>query len=252
MCRSAEDCGLVLQVIAGADTRDPGSAGRGFSYVPQFARKANDLTVGYAPADFDELADPAARTDLKNALGVVKSLGVQMKEVEIPDFPYAAILGTILNGEMGSVFEELIRSGKVDQLADKRQIAGLKASLDLPAVEYLKAMRIRKLVQEAFRELFIDIDMLLTPSRFGPAPNISEPLDRGPAPTGQPRGLNGLIPAGNLAGLPALSLPCGFANKMPVAISLVGRPMNENHLIAIGRAFQSQTDWHRRRPTVST
>ena len=49
------------------------------------------------------------------------------------------------------------------------------------------------------------IDMLLTPSRFGPAPNISEPLDRGPTPTGQPRGLNGLIPAGNLAGLPALS-----------------------------------------------
>lgn len=252
MCRSAEDCGLVLQVIAGGDTRDPGSAGRGFSYVPQFARKPSDLTVGFAPADFDELADPAARTDLKNALGVVTSLGVQMKEIEIPDFPYAAILGTILNGEMGSVFEELIRSGKVDQLADKRQIAGLKASLDLPAVEYLKAMRIRSLVQEAFRELFVDIDMLLTPSRFGPAPNISQPLDRGPAPTGQPRGLNGLIPAGNLAGLPALSLPCGFANKMPVAISLVGRPMNENHLIAIGRAFQSQTDWHRRRPPIST
>jgi aspartyl-tRNA(Asn)/glutamyl-tRNA(Gln) amidotransferase subunit A len=252
LCRSAEDCALVLQVIAGADIRDPGSAGRGFKYVPQFARKASDLVIGYAPADFEELADPAARTDLKNALGVVKSLGVQMKEVEIPDFPYAAILGTILNGEMGSIFEELVRSGKVDQLADKRQIAGLKASLDLPAVEYLKAMRIRSRVQEAFRELFIDMDMLLTPSRLGPAPNISEPLDRGPAPATQPRGLNGLIPAGNLAGLPALSLPCGFANKMPVAISLVGRPMNENHLIAIGRAFQSQTDWHRRRPPITT
>jgi aspartyl-tRNA(Asn)/glutamyl-tRNA(Gln) amidotransferase subunit A len=253
LCRSAEDCGLVLQVIAGADIRDPGSAGRGFSYVPQFARKASDLTVGYAPADFEEWADSAARADLKKALEVVKSLGVRMKEVEIPDFPYAAILGTILIGEMGSIFEELIRSGNVDQLADKRQIAGLKASLELPAIEYLKAMRIRSRVQEAFRELFVEVDMLLTPSRLASAPRIGDPLDRAPAES-QPksRGLNGLIPAGNLAGLPALSLPCGFADKMPVAISLVGRPMNENHLLAIGRAFQAQTDWHRRRPPVTT
>jgi aspartyl-tRNA(Asn)/glutamyl-tRNA(Gln) amidotransferase subunit A len=253
LCRSAEDCGLVLQVIAGADIQDPGSAGRGFSYVPQFARKASDLTVGYAPADFEEWADPAARADFKNALAVVKSLGVQMKEVEIPDFPYPAILGTILNGEMGSIFEELIRSGKVDQLADKRQIAGLKASLEIPATEYLRAMRIRRRVQEAFRELFVDVDMLLTPSRLAPAPKTGDPLDRAPAePLPKSRGLNGLIPAGNLAGLPALSLPCGFADKMPVAISLVGRPMNENHLLAIGRAFQSQTDWHRRRPPITT
>src|SRR5579871_3964330 len=95
ICRSVEDCGLVLQVIAGADNADPGSAGRGFSYVPQFSRKPADLTIGYAPVDFDEWADPAARTDLKTALGVVKSLGVVVKEIEIPDFPYGAILATI-------------------------------------------------------------------------------------------------------------------------------------------------------------
>src|SRR5579862_2246670 len=253
LCRSAEDCGLVLQVIAGADNADPGSAGRGFSYVPQFSRKPADLTIGYAPVDFDEWADPAARTDLKTALSVVKSLGVAVKEIEIPDFPYGAILATILNGEMGSIFEELIRSGKVDQLADKRQIAGLKASLELPASEYLKAMRIRSRIQEAFRELFVDVDILLTPSRLTPASKIGDALDRAPAgPQPKSRGLNGLIPAGNLAGLPALSLPCGFADKMPVAISLVGRPMTENHLLAIGRLFQSQTDWHRRRPPITT
>ena len=55
---------------------------------------------------------------------MVKSLGVKMKEVEIPDFPYGALIGTIIGGEAGSIFEDLIRSGKVDQLADKRQIAG--------------------------------------------------------------------------------------------------------------------------------
>ncbi len=253
MCRSAEDCGLVLQVIAGGDSQDPGSAGKGFNFAPQYARKPADLRVGYAPVDFAEWADPSARADFQNALGVVKSMGVQLKEVEIPDFPYTELTGTIINGEAGSIFEELIRSGKVDEMADKRQIAGLKAALELPAVDYLKAMRIRALVQNAFRELFIDVDVLLAPSRLAPASKISEALDRGPTPgREQPksRGLSGLIPAGNLAGLPALSLPCGFAERMPIGIQLVGRPYFENQLIGLGRAFQSQTDWHRRRPGV--
>jgi aspartyl-tRNA(Asn)/glutamyl-tRNA(Gln) amidotransferase subunit A len=64
------------------------------------------------------------------------------------------------------------------------------------------------------------------------------------------RGLAGIIPAGNLAGLPAISLPCGFAGGLPVGLSLIGRPWFENHLIGVGRAFQAQTDWHKRKPPV--
>jgi len=253
MCRSVEDCALVLHEIAGGDNDDPGSAGKGFTYVPQFARKPQEITVGYAPVDFDEWAAPPARAAFQAALGVVKSLGVKMKEVEIPDYPYQALSGTIISAEGASVFEDLIRSGKVDQLADQRQIAGLKAGLEIPASEYLKAMRIRALAQQAFRKLFYDVDLLLTPARLGPASKLADPLD---APTGRPpaksRGLSGMTPAGNLAGLPALSLPCGFAEQLPVAISLVARPFFENEMIAIGRAFQAQTDWHRRHPPVET
>jgi aspartyl-tRNA(Asn)/glutamyl-tRNA(Gln) amidotransferase subunit A len=254
MCRTAEDCALVLQVIAGGDSQDPGSSGKSFNFAPQYARKPADIRVGYAPVDFAEWADPAARAEFQNALGVMKATGVQMKEVEIPDFPYTELVGTIINGEAGSIFEELIRSGKVDEMADKRQIAGLKAALELPAVEYLKAMRVRTLVQSAFRDLFIDVDVLLAPSRLAPASKITDALDRGPTPgREQPkaRGLNGLIPAGNLAGLPALSLPCGFADKMPIAIQLVGRPLYENTLVGLGRLFQTQTDFHKRRPPVA-
>jgi aspartyl-tRNA(Asn)/glutamyl-tRNA(Gln) amidotransferase subunit A len=256
LCRSAEDCALVLRAIAGSDRQDPGSAGKSFSYAPQFARKPQAITIGYAPVDFNQAADPSARTDFETALGVVKSLGVKMKEVEIPDFPYAALVNTIINAEAASIFEDLIRTGGVDQLADKRQAAGLKAALEIPAIDYLKAMRIRTLVQDAFRKLFLDVDMLLTPSRLTPAPKITDPLigvgTGGVPPGSASRGLNGMIPAGNLAGLPALSLPCGFAGGMPIAISFVGRPFSENQLIAIGRAFQNQTDWHRRRPPTAS
>jgi len=252
MCRSAEDCALVLSVIAGADYGDPGSAGKSFHYAPQFARKPEEITIGYAPIDFDE-SDPALRDGFQEALKVVKSLGMSTKEVEIPDFPYGALVSMIIGAEAGSIFEELIRSGKVDELADHRQAQGLKAGLEIPATEYLRAMRVRALAQEAFRDLFFNVDFLLAPTRDTTASKITDALDAGSAPAAKPksRGLNGLIPAGNLAGLPAISLPCGFAGGLPIAISVVGRPFYENQLIAIGKAFQSHTDWHRRRPPVT-
>jgi aspartyl-tRNA(Asn)/glutamyl-tRNA(Gln) amidotransferase subunit A len=158
-------------------------------------------------------------------------------------------VGTILNAEMASIFEPLIASGKVDELADKKQIAGLKAALDVPAKDYLKAMRLRTLVQHAMRKLFVDIDVLLAPSRPGPATKLDEALDRLPPPA--LKGLNNLTSAGNLAGLPALSLPCGFADQLPVALQVVGRPFSENLLILVGKEFQSRTDWHRKRPPAA-
>src|ERR1039457_1275825 len=195
-CRSAEDCGLVLETIAGGDRRDPGSAGKSFYYTPQYARKMSELRIGF------EL-----------------------------------------------VFEPLMTSGKVDELPDQKQIAGWKAGLEIPANVYLKAMRVRRLAQEAVSKLFGDVDVLLTPGRLGLAPKIDEPLDHHPD-RARPKdaGLTALIPAGNLAGMPALSLPCGFVGNLPVALQLAGSPFTENTLLAIGKQFQSRTDWHNRKP----
>ena len=141
-----------------------------------------------------------------------------------------------------------------NQLADKDQIAGLKAGLEIAAKDYLKAMRIRSLIQKELRKLFIDVSILVTPTTFAAAPKAGERLrgikrDR-PKPAS--RGLHDLVPAGNLAGLPALSLPCGFDNGLPLGICLVGRPFYENTLLAVGREFQNQTDWHRRRPPIGS
>jgi aspartyl-tRNA(Asn)/glutamyl-tRNA(Gln) amidotransferase subunit A len=251
MCRSADDCGLVLHAIAGADAEDPGSARKGFAYLPQFDRKLTDFTIGYAPVDFERAAPPA-QAAFKMALEVLQGLGVKLKEVEIPDFPYGALVETVIGAEAASIFEDFIRGEKIGQMADAAQAASLKAALEIPAIDYLKAMRIRSLVRAAFRELFYDLDMFLTPSRLAPAPRISDGLGRGDGravPGG--RGLSEIIPAGNLAGLPAISLPCGFADGLPLGISLIGRPWFDNHVIGVGRAFQEKTDWHKRRPSLS-
>ena len=258
MCRSAEDCGIVLQAIAGGDAEDPGSAGKGFFYAPQFARKPNDIRIGYSPLDFSETAEQDTRSDFNQALEVFRAMGAKLVETKLPALPYGLAARTIISAEGSSVFEPIIQNGRVDQLADKKQIAGLKAGLEIPAKDYLKAMRIRRLVQEEMRKLFVDIDVLLSPSVFKVAPKISEPLD-GPSatatsgidrPDAQGRGLRELGAAGNLAGLPALSIPCGLPGGLPIALSLVSRPFNENLILALGVEFQKRTDWHRRRPPV--
>lgn len=249
--RSAEDCGLILQVIAGKDGADPGSAGKSFYYTPQYARPIKELKIGYAPVDFEERADPSARAAFQAALAVVKSAGAQLVETKLPQFPYGDLLTGILTAEMASIFEPLVSSGQVDQLADQRQIAGLKASLEFPAKDYLKAMRVRQQLQGAFVSLFSEVDALLTPGRPGPATKLDQPLDQpaGPQPpAATPPGFSGIIPAGNLAGLPSLVLPCGFADNLPVALQVVGAPFSENLLLSIGKEFQSRTDWHKRRP----
>jgi aspartyl-tRNA(Asn)/glutamyl-tRNA(Gln) amidotransferase subunit A len=249
---SAEDCGLVLHAIAGSDGKDPGSAGKSFYYTPQYARPMKELRIGYAPADFSERADASARPAFDAALGVLKEAGAQLMETKLPDFPYDQVLRIILSGEQGAVFEPLIASGKVEELADKAQIAGLKASLEVAAKDYLKAMRIRRVIQTAFAEIFASVDALVAPGRTGPAPPIDQPLmpltGAASAAAPQASGFSGLIPAGNLAGLPALALPCGFAGRLPVALQVVGAPFSENLLLSIGKEFQSRTNWHRQRP----
>lgn len=247
--RSAEDCGLILQTIAGKDSKDPGSAGKSFYYTPQYARPVKQMRAGFAPVDFAEWADPAARPAFDAALGALRQAGLQMQETKMPDFPYGAVISAIIGAEEASIFETLITSDLVNLLADQSQVAGLKANLDIPALAYLKAMRLRRLIQQAFEELFGGVDILVTAGRLGPATPIDQSLDQGRSGARpQDRGLTEIIQAGNLAGLPALVLPCGFAGNLPVALQIVGPPFSENLLLSVGREFQAHTDWHRRRP----
>jgi len=262
MCRSAEDCGWVLEAIAGGDPRDPGSAGPGFSMRNARARRWSGVRMGYVADDFEEGVHRSARAAMQKAVATFRSLGVRWKRVSLPALPIDAAARTIIRAEGSAVFRDLITSGGVWKLVDRRQAVGLRAGLEVTAVEYLSAMRVRRMLQDAFRRIFSEVDVILAPTRFAPAGRIDEPLDpqwrtRTPAAgrsarRGAPSGGGvALVPAGNLAGIPGLSLPCGFSTThLPVAVQLVGRPYDEALLIALGRAYQSITDWHRRTPPI--
>jgi aspartyl-tRNA(Asn)/glutamyl-tRNA(Gln) amidotransferase subunit A len=253
LAHTAEDCGLVLHVIAGSDSNDPGSAGKSFYYTPDWYQKITEFKVGFAEIDFSDWVDEPLRPAFANALSVVKSIGPQMVETRLPDFPYGPVIGTIIDSEAASIFEVLIRSGQVDTLADGGQIAGLKASMNYSAVDYLKAMRVRSQVQDAFRKVFADLDLLLAPTRFNLPDRSDQPFDETPRKHPDQRGVgSGLVQASNLCGLPALTIPCGFVNGLPIGLQIVGPPFTENRLIAFAREFQKRTDFHKQHPPMPT
>jgi len=255
LCRSAVDCGLVLHAISGRDWQDPSSNGQRFYYLEDYGRPLNELRIGYAPADFYERAAEPARPALQAAVDVFRGISPKLSEVLLPPLPYADVISTIIQSEAAAIFESLIKSDRLDLLPDEYQKAGLRAALDIPARDYLNAMRVRRVMQENIRLLFRQVDVILSVSRSGPASGINEPLDhpgQPPAPS-TPPGNGSLIQAGNLAGLPAISLPCGFSTgtNLPIAVQLVGRPFDELTLITLGREFQRRTDWHLKRPPVA-
>jgi aspartyl-tRNA(Asn)/glutamyl-tRNA(Gln) amidotransferase subunit A len=249
LARSVEDCGLVLHEMAGADDEDPASADKSFYYSPQYYGNLKDLKIGYAEIDFAEWPADSLRPAFAHALAVVKSLGAGMLETKLPDFPYGPVISCILDSEAASVFETLIRSGRVDQLADQGQIDGLKASMNYSAVDYLKAMRLRTQIQAAFRELFAGVDLLVAPTKVDVPDKADVPFDETIPKRPETKGVfAGLVQASNLCGLPALTVPCGFANGLPVGLQIVGRPFSENRILALGLEFQKRTNFHRQIP----
>jgi aspartyl-tRNA(Asn)/glutamyl-tRNA(Gln) amidotransferase subunit A len=249
LARSAEDCGLVLHEIAGADDDDPGSAHKSFYYTPQYYDNLKDLKIGYAEIDFAEWPAESLRPAFAQALAAVKSLGAGMLESKLPDFPYGPIISCIIGAEASSIFETLIRSGRVDQLADQGQIDGLKASMSYSALDYLKAMRIRTQIQQAFRELFAGVDFLVAPTKLEPPDKADGLFDDTVPKRPDTKGVvAGLVQASNLCGLPALTVPCGFVDGLPIGLQIVGRPFSENRILALGVEFQKRTNFHRQQP----
>ena len=251
LARSAEDCGLILHAIAGRDDADPGSARKSFYYAPQYYEPLRNLKLGYNQIDFAQWPDEPLRPAFANALAAVKAIGSEMLETRLPDFPYGPIIGAIIDSEAASIFEQFIRSGTVDQLADQSQIDGLKASLGYSALDYLKAMRVRAQIQSAFHDLFATVDVLVAPTRFSAPDRADQPFDETPPKRPGQKGVGaGLVQASNLCGLPALSVPCGFVDGLPIGLQFVGPPFSENRLLAYGRAFQARTDFHKQHPPV--
>ena len=251
MARTADDCGLVLSVIAGHDPKDhdslPPSVAE-FSYPLQQPAHGKPLRIGRLTNVWRQM-DPGLEPVVDDALKVLEKNGAKISDVEIPDGPYEECAELTILIEAASSFQDLIASGRCAELIDPvGQINGY-ASSEFSATDYLQVQRVRTSLQKQIDRLFDDFDVLATAGESSAASPLSAPPEEdsaGPIARREPDGIS------SLCGLPALSVPCGFSkDKLPFGVQFIARALNDQAVIAAARSFQNRTDWHRQRPPIA-
>lgn len=224
ICRSVEDCAIVVDAIDGADGIDQAVIDVPFRYGPLKDFRA--IRVGYLKADFDSAT--SNRSADSTSLALLRSLGANLIPVQLPAYPVGD-LDIILSAEAAAAFDELTRSGRDDLMV--RQIKDawpnvFRHSRFIPAVEYIQANRVRyKLIQE-MAGLMNGVDILVAPSLEG-----------------------GALLTTNLTGHPCVVLPNGMTEKgTPTSITFLGRLYDEGRLLAFAKRYQDATGFHLRRP----
>lgn len=225
ICRAVEDCAAVLHAIHGADGKDPTARDVPFDWNPDLP--LSDLRIGYYRSAFER--DRRGKEFDDKALVVLRSLGIDLIPIELPDqFPLNA-LRIILNAEAAAAFEELTRSNRDDLLVRQDQGAwpnSFRQSRFIPAVDYIEANRIRTMVMQALDAVMDGIDLFVTPTN---GPNV--------------------LLMTNLTGHPCVTLPNGFRdNGTPVSISFIGGLFGEGALLRVAKAYQDATDFNTRQP----
>jgi Asp-tRNA(Asn)/Glu-tRNA(Gln) amidotransferase A subunit family amidase len=230
--RSVRDAALVLEALYGPDGHDETVPEVPFQWNGR--REVKGLRIGYLERELlgpysDEQAQATARRPLyQAAMDVYRAAGATLVPITLPDFPVSSVYA-ILNAEAGAMFDELTRTGAINELSDKGpngRANQLRASRFIPAVEYIRAQRVRSMLLQQLNAVFEDVDLLL-------APSTSES-----------------VTTTNLTGHPAIVLPAGFVEGMPVSIMLTGRLWDEATLLRAAAAFEAATRWHKERPAA--
>ena len=248
MARSAEDCARIFAAIAGHDPLDRSTLPvdrAAFTYSPAADLRSRPLRIGWLTNAWKEV-DPGVKKALDAAHKVLLQHFPSVRAASLPEGPWEDAANVVLSSEVSSAFFDLIRSGRVKELSDpKGQIAGY-VNLTISGADYNTALRLRELLQGKMTELFDSYDVLATASLPVPATPLNLDLDKG---LSFPDPLGGI---GNLCGLPALSVPCGFTEKkLPVGLQFVARAGDDVAVLEAGKTFQQYTDWHRKHPTVN-
>jgi Asp-tRNA(Asn)/Glu-tRNA(Gln) amidotransferase A subunit family amidase len=230
LCRSAEDCALVLHVIHGPDGKDLTVADAPFDF--DAAVPLSEMKIGYAKSEFDKVSGPNAEELKKvyaNALDALRQAGAKLVPVELPETPTNNI-HFIETSEAAAAFDDITRNGKVDLLSGQEPPDWpntFRAGRLIPAVEYIRAMRARTLLQRTMAEFMDNWDVVVTP-----ASSIT-------------------VQTGNLIGCPQVAQPCGHLNgNSSQSIYFTGRPYEDGLPLRVALAFEKATDWRNMHPKM--
>ncbi|HEY6050876.1 MAG TPA: amidase [Thermoanaerobaculia bacterium] len=248
IARSASDCRLILQTIAGADPDDPSAS----TEPVRVGRERLDfgrLRAALIPIDFAKTkgAEPEVKDAFDGVVRELKAMGLRFEDAALPEFPASEVATTILYAEALSTFENYYRDGSVWTLRDAYAPYQNDVVRPLTGADYVKASRMRTVLQRSMAEFYANYDVIVTPNFLSVAPRVDEDLTK-TLPYADPVGA-----VGNACGLPAVALPCGFGKgHMPAGFQIMGSAFEEGLLLDLGEAFQTRTNYHRERPPLAT
>jgi aspartyl-tRNA(Asn)/glutamyl-tRNA(Gln) amidotransferase subunit A len=265
---SAEDAALVLEAMAGFDERDSTSVDAPVpNYRAELDRRVRGLKVGIIREFFGEGLEARTGAAVQAALEVYRGLGAELVEVSLPNLALSVpTYYVVAPAECSSNLSRFdgVRFGY--RCEDPRDLQDLYTrsrgegfgpevkrrimtgtyvlSAGYYDAYYLKAQKVRSLINEDFRRAFADVDVLIGPTAPTPAFELGAKMDDPITMY-----LNDIYTIGaNLAGLPALSAPCGLVDGLPVGLQVIGPHFAESRVLAVAHAFQRETDWHLKVP----
>lgn len=248
LARSVDDCAHIFAVIAGHDPRDRSTLPldkAAFTYSASIELKHRALKIGWLTNAWKKPESGVAKA-ADAAEKVLKKYFPGLKNAKLPEGPFEDAANIILAVEGASSFRSLIRSGQVSELTDPLgQIAGY-VNEQYSGADYHQALRVREILQKKMDELYDSFDVLATVAQPIAATPLTANLE---TELTFPDPLGGI---GNLCGLPALSVPCGFTEKnLPVGLQFMARAGDDLAVIQAARTYQAHTDWHRRHPKLA-
>ena len=268
IARSAEDCALLLGAIAGFDPRDSTSVDLPVpDYRALLDRPLRGLRVGLLKEFFGEGLDPAVEASVRTGLEVLRGQGALLQEVSLPSLPLSVpTYYVVAPAECSSNLARFdgVRFGHrcenprdLKDLYERSRGEGFGAEVKRRIMTgtyvlsagyydayYLKAQRVRALIADDFRRAFSEVDVLISPTTPTPAFEIGAKMNDPVTMY-----LNDIYTIGaNLAGLPAASVPCGFADGLPIGMQIIGSHFAEERILNVAHCYQRESDWHRQAP----
>jgi aspartyl-tRNA(Asn)/glutamyl-tRNA(Gln) amidotransferase subunit A len=250
MTRTVTDAALMLQVIAGHDRHDPTTR---TAVVPDYSaaltRDIEGARLGIPQGFYFEQLDAEVRDSIRAAIQTLERAGAQVEEISLPLSKYAAAAGRIISlTESAEIHEQFLKTRFADYSPDVR--AGLLLGQLILGKQYLKAQRVRSLIRQEMSAALRRVDALVTPTVPIPAPRTGQTtVDINQETVDITWAMSRLTRPANLAGFPAISVPCGFTQGgLPIGLQFIGRPFAEATVLQLAYAYEQETTWHQRRP----
>ena len=268
--RSVMDCALVLNALAGHDPRDATSVAREpVDYSAGLGQELNGQRLGVPEEYFVEGMDPGVRRAIETGISVLEGLGASVRPVSLPSTRYALACYYIIapsecsanlarydgvkygysyqdTDDMWEAMEKTREHGFGPEVTRRIMLGTYSLSSGYYDAYYLKAQQARTLIRQDFDRVFQDVDALITPTSPVTAFKIGDKI-------GDPVQMYLIdvctLPV-NIAGLPGLSVPCGFSDGLPVGMQLIGPHFSEETLLKAAHAYEVATDWNSERPAI--